>query len=423
MRKRPQHNIDSVGRQILITVLVAAVLTIAKIAFQRSQAGTRLQKMIYVELQSYLMRTFLAQDLPVVVVDISDLTLVGPPDKPHVPRPQLQKIVEALEGLETKPKAIGIDVDFSPENGHWITEDDPGFFAKCESYAQEAPVFLGVSRSIPLGRKGWLGSDRFQDLAAALSIPLDGRTMFASIKAGNEDELQSISAKLASRLPVSKPSLPAWSLERFQERTYKTVDYKSFLIDYSPLETLARERVNVTDPQTIVNENHRFAGKAVLIGRATYGKTTDLFAVPGKSGNLGVPGVLLHAAAVYSLAEPLYEFRPAAEFLLDLGLIAIGLVVVALSSWWYSRQQEEVDEERLEIVCCVLSGLLIVALGIAIRTTRVMWDGFVLSAFVLVVHPYLPRLVESFWKRLGGGWRRVALKHDPNRTKRRAKEA
>ncbi len=412
-------------RQILITVLVSAVLTIAKIGVQRSQAGMRLQAITYVELQNYLMRSFPAEELPVVVLDISDLASVGPPDKPHVPRPQLQNIIEALESLDAKPRSIGVDVDFSPENGHWITADDPGFFAKCVSYGQDVPVFLGVGRSIPMGRKGWLGSDRFQELAAALSIPLDGRTMFASIKAGNEDELESISTKLASRLPVSKPSLPAWSLERFQESSFKALDYKSFLIDYSPLETLARERVNVTDPQTIVNEKHRFAGKAVLIGRATYGKTTDLFAVPGKSGNLAVPGVLIHAAAVYSLADPLYEFRPAAEFLLDVGLIAIGLAVVSVSSWWYSGRKEEVDEERLELICCLISGVLIVVLGIAIRMTRVMWDGFALSSFVLVVHPFLPRIAESSWKKLTAGWRRVALKDAPRttRSKRKAKEA
>ena len=412
-------------RKILLTVLVSAVLTIAKIGFQRSQAGMHLQAITYVELQSYLMRSFPAENLPIVVLDISDLAPVGPPDKAHVPRAQLQKIVETLESLDGKPRSIGIDVDFSPENGHWITADDPAFFAKCVGYEQDVPVFLGVGRSIPMGRKGWLGSERFQELAAALSIPLDGRTMFASIKAGNEDELESISTKLASRLPVSKPSLPAWSLERFQESSFKALDYKSFLIDYSPLETLTRERVNVTDPKTIVDEKDRFAGKAVLIGRATYGKTTDMFAVPGKSGNLGVPGVLIHAAAVYSLAEPLYEFRPAAEFLLDVGLIAIGLAVVSISSWWYSRRNEEVNEERLELICCFISALLIIVLGIAIRMTRVMWDGFALSAFVIVVHPFLPRIAESSWKALAGGWRRVALKDAPRttRSKRKAKEA
>jgi CHASE2 domain-containing sensor protein len=404
---------SNMRREALITVLVTVFLTLGKIGFQHTSMGQRLQEITYIELQRSLNSTFPAMDLPVVVLDISEMPTEDDtdphPGHPHVSRSELLKYIDALRSLDPKPRAIGIDVDFSQENHQWIAPGDPEFFNQCLRYSLEVPIFLGVGRGVALGPDEWLGSEKYQSLAAGILIPREGHSMFESITVGDL-QLDSMSTKLATRLDAPQgPTLPQWSLEQVQDKSSKYFSYKTFPIDYSPIETLERERVNVTDPQTIRNESHRFSNKAVLIGRAAYGEAMDTFLVPGKSDNRPTPGVLVHAAAVYSKSYPLYEFKGWAELILDVVLVGFGLSVVWLTTWWYARSNQVVATHRLEILCSILSALLVLAVGLAIRTTRVMWDGFVLSSLVLLAHPFVPHWVERIAGASVAAWRHTVL--------------
>jgi len=403
---------SSMRREALITVLVTVFLTLAKMGFEHTYLGQRVQEITYVELQRSLNRTFPSMDLPVVVLDISEMPTEDDtdphPPHPHISRSELLKYIDALRSLNPKPRAIGIDVDFSQENHQWIAPGDPEFFNQCLRDSSEVPIFLGVGRGVALGPDEWLGSKEYQSLAASILIPREGRSMFESITLG--ERLDSMSTKLASRLDApQKPALPRWSLEQVQDKSSKYFSYNTFLIDYSPIETLERERVNVTDPRTIRDESYRFSNKAVLFGRATYGEALDTFSVPGNIDNRPTPGVLVHAAAVYSKCFPLYEFKGWAELLLDVVLVGVGLIVVWLSTWWYARSSQVVATHRVEILCSILSSFLVLAIGLAIRTTRVMWDGFMLSALVLLAHPFVPHCVERIAGASAATWRYTVL--------------
>jgi CHASE2 domain-containing sensor protein len=404
---------SSMRREALITVLVTVFLTLGKMGFQHTSMGQRLQEIVYVELQRSLNRTFPAMDLPVVVLDIGEMPTedyTDPhPAHAHVSRSELLKYIDALRSLDPKPRAIGIDVDFSQDNHQWIAPRDPEFFDQCLSDSSEVPIFLGVGRGAALGPDEWLGSEKYQSLAAGIWIPREGRSMFESTTVGKR-QLGSMSTNLATRLDApQKPALPQWSLEQVRDKSSRYFSYNTFLIDYSPIDTLERERVNVTDPQTIRDESHRFSNKVVLIGWATYGKALDTFSVPGKSDNRPIPGVLVHAAAVYSRSYPLYEFKGWAELLLDVALVGFGLSVVWLSTWWYARSNEVVAAHRLEILCSILGALLVLAIGLAIRTTRMMWDGFLLSALVLLAHPFVPYWLERIAGASAAAWRQTVL--------------
>ncbi len=83
---------------------------------------------------------------PVAVIDISNLRTEAVPGAREVeatPRVKLIELIKAL--LSQQPKAIGIDIDFSPESGHYITPSDPVFFEFCLQQRQKRngiPIYL-----------------------------------------------------------------------------------------------------------------------------------------------------------------------------------------------------------------------------------------------------------------------------------------
>jgi len=402
-------------RHAFTTAVVTIVLILAEMACE-AHGGEEIKQLTYVGLQRRLTNTFRTVDLPVVVLDISDVA--GEPiaqrERLATPRATLREFVDTLASLHDKPRAIGIDVDFSQDDGQWVTAEDPAFFQHCLDVSKEVPVYLGVGRGIPLGPDGWLGKPEYKELAAAILIPNEGRTMFQVINTGR-GELESMSYKLVRHLgrPMPPPWLPAWSLEQFRERSYKKIKFGSFLIDYSAVDTLEHESVNVTKPDTIKDAAERFTDKVVLVGKATRGKTMDMFAVAGRSGNQPVAGVVVHASAVYSAYYPLFEFRWWAELLLDILLVAMGQLVLLAAMKIYSGGGEAVAVHRLEVVYSLLAALFVFSLGLAVRTTRVMWDGFLIVALVMVLHPFVPRMAAPIGSALKNTFREVRPSSKP----------
>ena len=99
----------------------SGVLLFVKHEFDRTDAGKILDEAVYALLQSRLSN---GKKLPVVVVDISALDASGTKD--GGPRMQLEKVIDeiAVQG----PKAIGIDIDFSPEEKTWTERGGPPLF-------------------------------------------------------------------------------------------------------------------------------------------------------------------------------------------------------------------------------------------------------------------------------------------------------
>jgi CHASE2 domain-containing sensor protein len=74
---------------------------------------------------TWSMSPFTGRALPVVVVDIHELP--GGKDGP-TPRAGLRALLETMV-TEAHPRAIAVDIDFSPDAKGWMTPDDPGFLS------------------------------------------------------------------------------------------------------------------------------------------------------------------------------------------------------------------------------------------------------------------------------------------------------
>ena len=127
----------------------------------------------------------------IVVVDLSEVPLTGSP--PHTDRKKLQELVDAV--LVHKPKAVGLDVDFSPapcgdrdpacdsktDRRFLFPAEDPAFLEFCLRNRTEArPIVVGITTSVVKGRTSWLGNPRYADLAAFIERPNGAESFFAN---------------------------------------------------------------------------------------------------------------------------------------------------------------------------------------------------------------------------------------------------
>jgi len=152
-------------------VVLSILLIGCNVAVERTDFGEQLEQMTYNLLQTRLLSARSGEDLKVTVIDINELPLVQVNRANRLvrvtPRKPLQDIVEVL--AQEDPKAIGIDIDFSPDERGFITEDDPSFFQFCLN--QHIPVFLGIYESLAQGPDKWLGKPEFKHLAAYITVP------------------------------------------------------------------------------------------------------------------------------------------------------------------------------------------------------------------------------------------------------------
>ena len=105
----------------------------------------------------------------VIIVDLSKLPArsTRPNTQPVTPRADLEKLITALD--KAGAAAIGLDIDFSPEDGLYVDQDDPKFL---ESWLRcSSPVFVGVARRAGAAEEAWLGDRRFSKMAAAMLVP------------------------------------------------------------------------------------------------------------------------------------------------------------------------------------------------------------------------------------------------------------
>lgn len=419
-------------------LLVAVALIFAKEWIdQNTLTGQQLELATYELLQQRLASQEPDAQLPLVIVDLSDLKPQavegGQRREEATPREPLETLLKDLL-VRGGAYAVGVDVDFSPlQDGRLpVTPRDYDFFDFCldPKNTENKRVYLGVYRTVLEPREKWLGPDKYKELGASILAPRFDVTKMvncvavAGVKECEQDTLAALLAGEMRKLmePAEEPLVARFPgiFERFSEqRISKGVSVGLFPVDYSQLKTLmSREHTFPSvKPEVMAEFGNYFRNKIVLLGDVNPETSTDKFIVPGQKEP--IPGVYIHASAIYTLSQaPLYEFNKWGGRLVDL-LLALAVVgAIGTIRWCYSgRDHVEVAHHRLEGILVILVVILsiVIAVGL-VHVHRVLWTDFVLAIFALLLHPAGERYTKGLTKWLGQAapkaWRRTALEEN-----------
>jgi CHASE2 domain-containing sensor protein len=372
-------------KHIAIGLAATALLLLAKIGLEHTALGRSCELTAFEWLQGFL--PDLSPDrLPIIVDDINKIP--GGKDQP-TPRDQLEPLLEAI--ADKRPKAIAVDVDFSPDEAGWKTPQDPAFFDFCIKLTREQgiPVVLAVYRKRDSIPAAWLGSSEYQELAAAGVAKADDTTrLFRWVPTDSDQARLPTMGEALARTYRGRPEPPswiAWALEGV-DKSADDVGEESQgslrLVNYSKLEQLKRETLEFSRPETVKDGGNSFKGRMVILGDVAF--ATDTFNVPGQSRP--VPGVYLMALAAYTLAvEPLYEFT----YPVRLGIDFAISVVIVFGAYRISRRKISFVKQRKQrgrfvlvaVAAAVVAGIALVRFG------HIMWFDFILAPFAMMLHP------------------------------------
>ncbi len=390
--------------RFVIGMMVTVLLMLAVKFVEHRSFGHRIETFMFEILQWPLPKP--NKELPIVVVNMSDV----PRDTDLVTsRAAIRRTLQAV--VDQGPLAVGIDLDFSPDQTWWIDDNDPQFFDFCLKLKQErnVPIFLGVYRTTEAGPETWLGSKEYKELAAALTLNVDTKRLPLWVQAKNSSEkLPTLGAALADTYGPTHLDPSSW----FSRVVEVTTDNKpgierqaedrmlfgESLVNYSKLEKIRDSALLEVSPASIAASRDLLKGKIVLIGDAT--RFEDPFNIVGRERSIA--GVYVLACVVYTLAvEPLYELNIPMRLFLDLS-ISIGLMLIFEGlrvRFVNKRPGSKFFEARnkaiwIVIILVSLSGLLIV------RLTNIMWFDIPLIAVALLLHPKIEHRVDHVWKKL-----------------------
>jgi CHASE2 domain-containing sensor protein len=308
---------DSLGRwsrPVGLCLLFVLLLLIFRL-LEAKPSVTWLETRAYAIVQWQMAQFSSAKD--VVVVDIARLR----PDNGVTSRRALLDLITRLEAAGAR--AIGIDIDFSPENNVFVTPHDPAFFEECR---RSRPfVFLGVARTAGSGREAWLGRREFAQLAAGIVIPETSGTVneggapgpyplgIPNLGAkGSGDDLTHLPSMAVALASIVRPRIehelltPGYISEPVVERTVlKDVAVPEFAVNYGFIPQL-RTKAIVTrwdDNGRLVDPIDRglVNGRLVLIGDVGGSSESDVFGTRGSVAKAS--GVLIHASAAMTLIQ------------------------------------------------------------------------------------------------------------------------
>lgn len=410
MNKRDAESSDPARNRasIVLVYVVVGLLTTAlvggvKIAFEHSETGHDFELWVFEKLQGQL--SSIDRENPIVLVDISGLP--GGRSGQPTPRKPLMEIVGAL--AEQRPRAIAVDVEFSPKADDFATEDDPEFFDFCLDLMRRKnlPIFLAVGERKAAPPEAWLGQEEYKELAVAVAAnENDTRRLPLSVRAkGAREELKTMGYALAKKYREDLPGAPwwiDWAVEKNVEGHHAEAQadgsdlvYAERLVNYSKLDAMESAAQRDVSAESVRQTGRRYRDKLVILGAVTEFVYPDSFNVPGRKTPVG--GVLLHASAAYTLIkEPLFELKPRVRLLLDFVIAGIIIAMVAVIRFRNPGNPSWHGKQAVFIYAAILT--VFVAGWVLVRLSGVMWLDFLLVAGALFLHPKLEGLIHM----LGG---------------------
>jgi CHASE2 domain-containing sensor protein len=406
--KEKPYRLADVLKRLGVGMFVTLLLVLLQSLVEKTSLGHKAKILTYEFLQGQLSPFSSEERLPILVVDISNIP--GGKDQP-TPRETLRAIIEEM--ARQGAKAVAVDVDFSPNEDGWITDDDPKFFDFCLKLGRDGgvPVYLGVYRRRTDTSEAWLGLDKYKELAAAVAIQRDDVSRMARWvqSSGVPERLPTLSAALAETYQRSLPGPPKWLEGAVEitndnlhgvERQIGEIRFAEAPVNYSKLEQIEHETLTTISPTSVAEAGELFRGRMVLLGDAT--RFTDPFNVPGRARPVG--GVYLQACAAYTLAiEPLYEFRARARLVLDLTISLLILFCVEWARLCHTPKggsfPQHIWQARFiwgAIALVTLTGIIL------IRCLSIMWLDFLLVVFALLLHPSVEHRLGDLWEKLKG---------------------
>jgi hypothetical protein len=191
-----------------------------------------------------------------------------------------------------------------------------------------------------------------------------------------------------------------WFLDTSRVRSdLRQLTNSEFLVDYSPLELLAKSPPDVLNLDELAKVNLK--DKIVVLGRTK--NTTDTFTVPGKPEQ-PYAGVFLHACAVYTLENrPLFRLSNLGRIFIDFlfSLVIFGpALMIRLNR--HKQGKEVVVGHRFLARLINFEALILFVLAVwLVPYTHLMWDDFILVVIVLVAHAPIEHATLDIGKWLG----------------------
>ena len=219
----------------------------------------------------------------------------------------------------------------------------------------------------------------------------------------NRDPRQPTACAVSNGTLKSEPNPLAGSkyfrfLSKLMHQRFWTVstsdDLTDFsLIDYSYVETLRRGSIPFQYVLTAPSSSRlrtALNGAIVLVGDITPSDATDVFRDPVT--NDIQPGLLIQAAGVYTAAvPPLKEVSEQNHHRIDFVLTLFGILLQTVAVWIYGPK---LNEEHFGKLLDMTLLLALLVFGLVVNYSRIFWDGFVLIAIALFIHPYLDRALD-----------------------------
>lgn len=395
----PARKLWNFALYVLIGMFCSSLLVGLKLFAETTKAGRKVEMLTYEFLHGQLQPFSPEVEMPVVVLDISKVP--GGKGGGITSREKLKEIIIALAAQ--RPRVIAIDLDFSLDAGGWIDNDDPDFFRFClEQRKLGVPIVLGVSRQSNEKPAVWLGSEEFKSLAADITIDSrDISRLRLWIRREGDEPLLSLSAATLRETGLNYRRTPrglGFAVVEYGEESKDEADLPrvaKFIANYSKVEAIASQSLPATSASSVTDLGSKFTGKIVLLGDGTFGQATDGIVIPGREQS--VPGVYVHASAVYSLTvEPLFELKSRTRLVLDFGLAFAAVLTVGVLRWKGGRGAVW---RRLQKVVVWFMIILVLVLGVlAVRIMNVVWLDFVLVIFAFALHPSLEDTLHRMFR-------------------------
>jgi CHASE2 domain-containing sensor protein len=391
---------------VFVGLLVTLLLVTGKMLLEKTVIGHRAEALTFEFLQGQLSPFNRKERLPVLVVDISQIP--GGKAGEITPRKPLAEIIEAI--ADQQPRAIAIDIDFSPDRQGWRTDNDPDFFDHCLKIREEkgVPIFLGVNRTSRAPTDTWLGVPKYKELAVTIAARDNTTRMYRWIQAkGNPERLRALSAALAESHPQTLPKPPqwlAWAIRTTNEdaepldHSETGFAFSDMLVNYSKLEAIRKGTISTITSQSVREEGTRFTKRLVILGDAE--EFTDAFCVTGRERPIA--GVYLHACAAYTVVtEPLYEFKETVRLALDIILSFLIIMRVALIRFLHMREGQAFAWHKRQATFIKQAVIFVIVGGMAlVRFGEILWLDFFLVAFALLLHPSVERWLYTQGERV-----------------------